>query len=92
MKRDMDLVMAILQFAETNCEAFNQSNSSTDFPAITVSKLPEKFHSVEKPVLDEHVQLAVNRKLISADYIYDKWRIHCLTWEGHDFLDSLRDK
>jgi len=92
MKRDMDLIRAILQFAEENCKAFCRSNDHTEYPALSVSKLPEMFHLIEKSVLDEHVELAKDRKLISADYIYDLWRIRYLTWEGHDFLDSLRDK
>jgi hypothetical protein len=49
MKRDYELIFAILLFAEETCDG----NGGIE---ITTADLPEMFHNVDEVVLLEHVQ------------------------------------
>jgi hypothetical protein len=90
MKRDMDLIREILLYAEKHCKAFCNSLDRFEYPAMTPTKLPKKFQSFDREILNEHVLLAKERNLIEADFISDKWRVRRLTWEGHEFIDNSR--
>ena len=81
MVRDMDIIRDLLLRieAQTAHEAqgvFRPSN-------------------VEREVLDGHMMIMLDRGLIEAKDWQDmqghNWAMARLAWEGHDFLDSIRD-
>jgi hypothetical protein len=60
MKRDMDLIREILFMIETSCNG--------DQPLIIpVARVAGKFPKITQSVLDEHIQLLTERKLIEAE-------------------------
>ena len=84
MKRDLDLIREILLFAENNCDG-------RQMPLADASKFQNsKYHSVTRPVLREHIELAQERGLLTASHHSGGSHIHRLTWDGHDFLANAR--
>ena len=81
MKRDMDQVRAIL-FA---IEDLTPSDAGRAFH-------PDQFSQAD---LDAHMPIMIDRGLIEAkdwsSLSKRSWGMVRLTWEGHDFLDSVRD-
>lgn len=82
MKRDMDLIRSLL---------------------IAVESKPSNERAVYLPPMsreiDHHLKLLTQHRLISLNYgpardeDAGKWYIFAeLTWEGHDFVDAVRDE
>lgn len=86
MKRDMNLVLKILEFFE-----------SRDEISVVQSLKIDKYDEL---VVKYHLRLMYQAKLLVAEEItssttksrlIDVWPFE-LTWEGHEFLISLRNK
>lgn len=83
MKRDMDIIRELLLFIESN-DSYNGSGYG-----------PVKGEALGKPanIVLYHVSLLADAKLVSVV----NWLangdplIRGLTWEGHEFLDTIRD-
>jgi len=96
MKRDLDLIREILLFTE-------QHSDGSTYLKLDVSKLPEKYHSLNiideddddeddnAQIFTEHITLAVERGLLEASRNKSGYTIHRLTWEGHEFLANARE-
>lgn len=84
MKRDMDLVRAILLLVES---------SDTDLMA-SVSIEPLKEQGYLEPQIFHHIKLLNEAGLVeakdSSSYNGAYWEVKALTWEGHDFLDAAK--
>ncbi|TYQ14778.1 UNVERIFIED_CONTAM: uncharacterized protein DUF2513 [Acetivibrio alkalicellulosi] len=86
MKRDMDLIIKILEFYESREEVSADTN-----PEIT---------GYEKGVVAYHIRRMYEAGLLDAEAVTSsttKTRLvnvipFGLTWEGHEFLDSMRQK
>ena len=82
MKRDMDLVREILM--ET--EALPSDNYGGSVLVV---------EGVDGATLDAHIRLMDEAGLLNADYMSgtpgSTAYVKSLTWEGHDFLDAIRD-
>ena len=81
MKRDMDLIRDLLLFAEAECGG---------------SRLPDvyegDFSGYSNEQIYSNVKLIHDRGLISKVLsTSSSLNIGELTWDGHDFLDSVRD-
>ena len=78
MRRDMDLIKAILLESEKACRpgAYYQpeSYSFRDLQA-------------DEETLQEHCRLIAERGLANGTLTREGWRFSSLTWDGHDFLD-----
>lgn len=88
MKREMDLIRELLLFVEAD-PMFNGENWG--YPDIPQTFL-EQGHSMEE--IDYHIEL-----LLEAGFLKGQSRsgfgspvINKLTWEGHEFLDNIRDQ
>jgi hypothetical protein len=82
MKRDMDLIRAILLFAEEHCDGVHNY-------LVMPRNLPDKYHSVDKSVLTEHIVYAADEKgLIVVKYDHDGYSLVRLTSKGRRFLDN----
>lgn len=85
MKRDMDLVRSILLKVEES-------------PPLSVTN--DSFQGVEPQVIGEHLQLleeagyieALLKRPANGVEPYGLGRVERLTWDGHEFLDTIRDK
>ena len=80
MKRDMDLVRSILLEVEKN-------------PAPDDVMQQLAVPGYETVMVHHHVELLANAGFLTAmerGVLYEWWPI-ALTWEGHEFLDSIRD-
>ena len=86
MKRDWDLIKKILEIAEERPHATcNLETFLKEFPEGT-----------EKPILEGHIRLMLSGGLFESrnpsptrDLL--AWSF-CLSWKGHDFLDSIRNE
>ncbi len=85
MKRDMDLIRALLLFAEENVPGGNYAD-------VEVDDLKEGFPNLDREMLRGHVMLLRDAGFFGpgGDTI-SSISIDGLTWEGQDFLDSVRD-
>ncbi len=86
MKRDMDLVRAILLKLE---EIHAGPNS-----AITDSDLT--IPNYDNTTIAYHIEILIQAKLLSGDFSYlvggeVSYAIYGITWEGHEFLDLSRN-
>lgn len=85
MKRDMDLIRDLLLKVENASEP--QSSGS----------LSDGQSEADKDIATKHIRLLQDAgyiNCISTNPISGRWRCQNieLTWEGHEFLDTLRDK
>src|SRR5215204_2447357 len=87
MKRDMDLVRLLLLEAE----AAKDRVMTKHLPAL------EHFKGFDLPTIDHHVEVMAEAGLIVA---YQEtqtgkgtfgWNLIRLTWNGHEFVDTVRD-
>ncbi len=84
MKRDMDLARRILLAIESSVD---------DEPA----SIKLDFAGYDQLHLSQHVRLLHEAGLIHAIQTHGlnavtAWIPHSLTWQGHDFLDAVRDE
>jgi hypothetical protein len=87
MKRDMDLIRNLLLEIE-----------DSDRPVLYISHFlgSERFQDVEQAVLEYHFRLLIEAGFLDADRkqgisTVGSWYIRHLTWEGHEFLGTIRD-
>ena len=80
MQRDMELIRAILMSVE--------------------DESGDRLQNYEKGTIAYHVQLLIDAGLCEgwvrtqntgSGMTWDAYAIHRLTWQGHDFLDSVKD-
>lgn len=84
MKRDMDLVRDILLKAE----AAERPLQVESFYALNDSKELVNYHLellIEHGFLDGALHGSWGSRVVSGT-------IHCLTWDGQDFLEGMRDQ
>lgn len=90
MKRNMELIRAILFHVEQACNA----GDSLEISESAVGTVPFDFDGLTFPILHEHIRLAADAGLVEstahAGYM-DVVFIDRLTWAGHEFLDAIRD-
>ena len=79
MKRNMDLIRAILLYVE-------EHDDGTKSLAVNALTLPDEYRTVNELSFFEHIALMKERGLIETD----GYLIRRLTWEGHEFLDNSR--
>lgn len=85
MKRDMDLVRNLLLSIESNPQLDGMTWVMPDEP----SDLGIIDHSFEDVVY--HLVMLIEADLIVGKKTMQMPMISKLTWQGHDFLDSIRD-
>ena len=93
MKRNMDLILKILQDLEVHCKPSKDSRLPKFPPTYKLNKDDYvDFPEYSDELLMEHCRLIVDRGLAEIDpkdtYGYSFVR---LTWEGHDFVDNASD-
>ena len=77
MQRDMDLIREILLALEAR-----------DFARLNaVERTTQMYHNY----LLVEAGLAVGNDFGADSNEIPQWRIHALTWKGHEFLESARD-
>lgn len=85
MKRDMDLIRAILLFAENKVPA-------ATFVACDATDFQSNFPSLDNDTLNEHVRLLESSgHLKKVAWSYDGAALSGLSMNGFDYLDSIRD-
>jgi len=80
MKRDMDLVREILLAIEDGTTAFGDGTGEAHLP------FPEQDVMEHLRLMEQAGLIEVMSKPISGPI-----HLRGLTWEGHDFLDTVRD-
>lgn len=83
MKRDFDLIRSILRDVEDT----EPDHHVTEFT----------YDDIEQKVIDAHVVLLFEAGLLDGQRVSvtsgrSPYRVNGLTWEGHDFLDSIKDQ
>ena len=81
MKRDKELIKAILIFAEE----YDKS------PVIKPENLPLLFHDVPLENLIRHGQLMIDCGLIKGNSGRNGVAVTAITWNGYEFLDNARN-
>ena len=85
MKRDMDLIrdllLAIEDKEETDGNHLFQFDEKDDLGIVGHSKEQVNYHLV----------MLIESGLLKGEESYDRPIISKLTWQGHDFLDYVRD-
>lgn len=82
MKRNMDLIKAILLFAEEKCDGKHGYS-------ITPSGLPG-FENEDAMVVRLHARLLSEREMLKVDETRSDICAIAVKWEGHEFLDNAR--
>lgn len=88
-KRDMDLIRATLLEIEAGREYF-ETQSDEVAVALGGSDLPG-LSSEEADKLEYHLWLLDNSGMVKFTQPGEGWMADQITWQGHDFLDSVRD-
>ena len=84
MKRDMELIKAILLSIEENCDGRKSYHPTRDSVKYEYSGTDAEF--------ERHCHLIAEHKLAHAITDLRSGIVFlALTWEGHDFLDSARE-
>jgi hypothetical protein len=86
MERNMDLIREIL----LRIEQYNPRQQGSAFLKIQPSGLPQRFQSLDKGVIADHIALLLQDGLID-DANPLTGAVGALTWRGHDYLDEIRD-
>lgn len=86
MKRDMDLIRDLM----LEIEAFNGNAYRREY----LVKVP-RFEAIDKHLLNYHVEILADTGFIALwqpDMVRNpEWVIKHLTWEGCEFLETIRD-
>lgn len=89
MKRDMDLVRSILLEIEGGKEWFD---TVSDESAAALGKEGSGLSREEADRLEYHLTLIEDAGLAEFTKVGEGWLADRLTWQGHDFTDSIRDE
>jgi len=80
MKRDMELVRKI---------ALHIEDQSSSFESMNV-----EFDGFDKSLVAYHFRIMIEGGLIdgtdASDSMHEDYMVNGLTWEGHEFVDSVR--
>lgn len=91
MKRDMDLIRKLLLRIEAGERSFAPRPAAASGPETTEQSW-DAFEAAEE-ILQEHLRLLSERGFIdSVVYLDGQVLVERLTWDGHDFLDVIRDE
>ena len=82
MKRDKELIKALLLYKEEYRAGGNKIIEQTD--------LPERFHDVSMSDFREHGKLIFYKGLAAGHIVERGIVISSITWDGYDFLDNAR--
>jgi DNA-binding transcriptional ArsR family regulator len=87
MKRDMDLIRNLLLVVE-----------ASEQPVVYIADLmvAERLQGMEQSDIDFHLKLLIEAGLIDGNKkqglsTVGNWYVRRLTWDGHEFLDTIRD-
>jgi hypothetical protein len=83
MKRDKELIKAILIYAE--------EYEGRGSPVVTPEILPSEFHDVPLGNLVQHGQLMIDCGLIKGSSSRNGVVVTGITWDGYEFLDNARN-
>lgn len=83
MKRYMELILALLRFAE------QKADQSLELPPEIKGWTPEQVH-YHVGLCREAGFLTASEESAAAPSSYRRHFISCLTWKGHEKLDELR--
>jgi hypothetical protein len=81
MKRDKELIKAILIYAEEH----------DGVPVIKPETLPPLFRDVSLETLVRHGHLMIDSGLIKGNGSRQGITVSAITWEGYEFLDNARN-
>ena len=85
MKRDMDLIRELLLAIEDHPQLDgNQLIQYDDNENFGITEFPR-----EQVIY--HIRMLIDQGLINGELVYGGPIISKLTWQGHDFLDAIRD-
>jgi hypothetical protein len=85
MKRDMDLLRAIMLFAEEQVPAAR-------FKSCEPPDFQSKFPALDRDTLCEHIRLLEETQYLKkVAWSYDGAALSGLTMVGFDYLDTIRD-
>ncbi|MDR3233787.1 MAG: DUF2513 domain-containing protein [Planctomycetaceae bacterium] len=82
MKRDKELIKAILFYAE--------EWTGAGLPVIEPAKLSDAFHDVSMKDFRQHGQLIFDKGLAKGTLADRGIQIHSITWDGYEFIDNAR--
>lgn len=85
MKRDMDLVRALLLKLEAMSSSHSTTTFTTDDEDIAVEGYDEEQIAYHLLLLQE-AGFIEGKRFVSGEFSFRR-----LTWNGHEFLDSVRD-
>jgi DNA-binding transcriptional ArsR family regulator len=87
MNRDMDLVRNLLLEIE-----------ASEKPVLYIGDLlsADRVDGANQPTIELHLKLLIEAGLIDANQkqgisTVGRWYVRRLTWDGHEFLDTIRD-
>jgi hypothetical protein len=83
MKRDKELIKAILEVAE--------AYTGQGVPVIKPENLPDIFSDVDLSTLIRHGRLMIDHGLIKGNAGRHGIDVTAITWAGYDFLDNARN-
>ena len=83
MVQNVDLITEILLFAEKYCDG--------GFTPFDVSKLPEKYHTIDSEILNEHIAQTRNNGLLEAHHASNGWVFVRLTENGYNRLSEIEE-
>ncbi|MGO1304555.1 DUF2513 domain-containing protein [Sphingomonas parapaucimobilis] len=90
MKRDMDLIRDLLLQIENGKNVFHLIDFDT--ASELGVQISEKLDKDDVSKYEYHLDLLKNAKMIKLSISGDGyWFVETITWEGHDFLESIRD-
>lgn len=80
MKRDMELIRAIMLNLESECRPYHSySVKQDDFPGASADDIKESC------------RLIAERGLAKGTATRSGFSFSSITWEGHDFIDNARE-
>lgn len=86
MKRDMDYVRQVLMELEEGKTIYDPRPPELGFKDV------EEFQSVNDLwKLKEHLRLMMDGGLVYIELVVGARAKACLTWQGYDYLDAVRD-
>lgn len=88
MKRDMDLIRDLMLRIENGDDYIDTMSDST---ATALGEEGNGLSEEESRKLEHHMWLLKTSGFVEFTEVGTGWIPDNITWEGHDFLDSIRD-
>lgn len=89
LKRDMDFIRALLLDIEGGRRVFETIGD--DVAAALGVDLAESLSADEADRLDYHLGLLDDAEFVEFRRTGGGWLVDRITWNGHEFLDTIRD-